>query len=340
MTAAAVSELRGAVDAVADRAAALDAGSTDVRADIATLGQRGLLDLGVDQMARVIEEVSAVSLSAGFSAWAQRMTIEYLQLAPPVLRDRHLADLLAGTRVGVTAMAAGLRQVAGLGAVPLTAERADGGLSISGPIRWASNVFPDSLIVLPVRADDDQSYVAAVTADAPGITINPSPPLMALTGTASTSLTLHRVRVRPDDLISTDLTGFVHRIRPTFLLLQTAFCLGVGGAALGAAQATSTGIDRHFHAEAERLRTAHRTLGEQLYAAARAPHRTALPELIRLRLDASTTAVNATRLESTLCGGAGYVLGTAANRRFREAAFLPVQSPSEGQLRWELAQYE
>ncbi|TDH56135.1 acyl-CoA dehydrogenase [Mycobacterium eburneum] len=333
-------DLRGAVHAVAERAAALDAGSTDVRADIAALGQRGLLALGVDRMAQVIAAVSEASLAAGFSAWAQRMAIEYLQLAPPSLRDRHLPDLRAGIRVGVTAMAAGLRQVAGLGAVPLTAERADGGLSISGPIRWASNVFPDALIVLPARAADGQTYVAAVPADAPGVTINPSPPLMALTGTASTSLTLHRVRVHPDDLISTDLTGFVHRIRPTFLLLQTAFCLGIGGAALDAAQATSAGIDRHFRAEAQRLRTAHRALGEQVSAAARAPLRAALPELIRLRLDAATTAVNATRLESTLCGGAGYVLGSAANRRFREAAFLPVQSPSEGQLRWELEQYE
>jgi hypothetical protein len=47
----------------------------------------------------------------------------------------------------------------------------------------------------------------------------------------------------------------------------------------------------------------------------------------------------ATRLESTVVGGAGYAVGSPANRRFREAAFLPVQSPSEGQLRWELTQY-
>ncbi len=32
----------------------------------------------------------------------------------------------------------------------------------------------------------------------------------------------------------------------------------------------------------------------------------------------------------------GYAQDAPANRRMREAAFLPVQSPSQSQLRWEL----
>ena len=52
---------------------------------------------------------------------------------------------------------------------------------------------------------------------------------------------------------------------------------------------------------------------------------------------ASHLAQRATRLELTLAGGRGYLAANAANRRFREAAFLPVQSPSEGHLRWELS---
>lgn len=46
-------------------------------------------------------------------------------------------------------MAAGLKQAAGLGEVPLRATNQGDGLSISGPIRWASNVFPDALMVVP-----------------------------------------------------------------------------------------------------------------------------------------------------------------------------------------------
>ena len=57
-------------------------------------------------------------------------------------------------------------------------------------------------------------------------------------------------------------------------------------------------------------------------------------------LQAATFAIDASRLEVTLTGGAGYALGSPANRRCRETTFLPIQSPSEGQLRWELTRYE
>ena len=42
------------------------------------------------------------------------------------------------------------------------------------------------------------------------------------------------------------------------------------------------------------------------------------------------------KLTVRTAGGKGYASGTAASRRYREAAFIPVQSPSEAQLRWEL----
>jgi len=62
--------------------------------------------------------------------------------------------------------------------------------------------------------------------------------------------------------------------------------------------------------------------------------------LVAFRLEGSDIAVAATRLEAMLCGGAGYVASSATTRRFRESAFLPIQSPSEGQLRWELEKYK
>ncbi len=70
--------------AVEGRAAALDTLSTDVRVDLAELGGAGLFDFGLDErlddMVRVIEEVSTRSLAVGFSAWAHRMTLQYVHL--------------------------------------------------------------------------------------------------------------------------------------------------------------------------------------------------------------------------------------------------------------------
>lgn len=339
MTASLAGSAVGRVSAgIAARAADLDEHRSDVRVDLAELGRAGLLDLDLPAMVRVIGEISAHSLAVGFSTWAHHMTIRYLRAAD---RDfgAQVAILAAAGRIGVTAMAAGLKQVAGLAPVPLTGETDGTDLVVSGPIRWASNVFPGALIVLPVRIGDD-TVVVAVDADADGVTIDPAPPLTALGATASTSLHLNRVRVPGHQVLASDLAAFVGTIRPAFLLLQTAFCAGVTDAALAAAQAAHTGPLARFGGELQDAGRRADEVGARLHRWAAAPDTATVADLIRLRLDAAALAVDITRLELALAGGAGYTLGSATNRRFREAAFLPVQSPSEGQLRWELTRYE
>ena len=57
-----------------------------------------------------------------------------------------------------------------------------------------------------------------------------------------------------------------------------------------------------------------------------------------LLLDEPFSALDpATRIEATVRGGTGYLAASAVSRRLREAAFLPIQAPTEGQLRWELS---
>jgi len=329
---------------VADRAEALDAGDLNVRSDLARFGEAGffepaLREDGLPELVSLIELTAASSLAVGFSLWAHTMAVTYLAHAPAPAREGRLDALSRGARAGVTAMAAGLKQVAGLGPVPLVADGPDHDLRISGPIHWASNVFDDALIVLPARRPDGTTLVAVVDANLPGITINPPPDLMALGATASTSLRLHDVPVAPEQIVTTDLASFVSSIRPTFLLLQTAFCVGVADAALRGAGHASGRLAEQFGAERAELDAQLHRLRGTLFSLAGRSHAAGVAEIIRLRLDAATTAVDATRLESTLAGGAGYATRSAANRRFREAAFLPIQSPSEGQLRWELSRY-
>jgi len=328
---------------VRDRAVLLDRGETDTRRDVALLGSLGLLDLGfgespLAEMVAVIEDVSAESLSAGFGVWAHRMCLEYVDRGPASVRDRYRDRLAAGTTIGVTAMAAGLRQAAGLGEVPLIATAADGGIEVSGPIRWASNVFDDAVIVFPARGDAGSTYVAVIDADTSGVGINPAPDLLALGATASTSLVLDRVFVPESQLVSTGLTSFCRSIRPTFLALQTSFCSGIAGASLTEGAALLTGLGAEFADEHATLADDYRSLRNRLYDFAARIDDVPVRDLIQLRLDGSHVAVAATRLEATLRGGAGYAAKHPTNRRFREAAFLPIQSPSEGQLRWELSQ--
>ncbi|NUP25733.1 MAG: acyl-CoA/acyl-ACP dehydrogenase [Nocardia sp.] len=326
------------------RAADLDAGRTDTRTDIAEIGGRGLLAAGlggsdIREIAGVVEQVAAESLAAGFSLWAQRMALEYIRRAPVPVRERYLDDLASGRQVGVTAMAAALKHLAGLGELPLRAAE-EAGDRVSGPIAWASNVFEDSLIVFPFRGRDGDGRVGVVRADADGVAIRSAPELLALGATASTALSFDRVEVRDDHLVTAELPAFCATIRPVFLLLQTAFCAGVAGTSVREAEGRLAGLGAQFRDEYGALAARHSSVRQRLRQYTTDAPATPPAELIRLRLDAARTAVDATRLESTLRGGAGYALHCDTNRRFREAAFLPVQSPSEGQLRWELSQYD
>ena len=328
---------------VRDRATRLDRGETDTREDVARLGALGLLDLGfgddpLTDMVAVIEDVSAESLGAGFGLWAHRMCLEYVDRGPASVRDAFRDRLASGTTIGVTAMAAGLRQAAGLGDVPLIATAVDGGIEISGPIRWASNVFEDAVIVLPARGEDGSTCVAVIDASSSGVRINPAPDLLALGATSSTSLVLDRVFVPHERLVSADLLAFCRGIRPTFLALQTSFCSGIAGASLAESAPLLTGLGAQFAGEHATLAAEYESLRTRLYDFASRIDAAAVRDLIQLRLDGSHVAVAATRLEAMLRGGAGYATTHPTNRRFREAAFLPIQSPSEGQLRWELAQ--
>ena len=75
-------------------------------------------------------------------------------------------------------------------------------------------------------------------------------------------------------------------------------------------------------------------------AAVGGPQPPSKKQLLTLRLAAAEISSDSAALEIRTAGGKGYASRTPASRRYREAAFIPVQSPSEAQLRWELDRCE
>lgn len=248
--------------------------------------------------------------------------------------------LRTGTMVGVTAMAAALRDVAGIEPVPIVGTRhGTGGIRLDGPIRWASNLFPDALVIAPARFEDGGRAIVRFRLSAEGVHVRPSPALLALDGTASSSVSLDGVHIPAGDVLSTDLAGFVGAVRPAFLLTQTAFCAGLAARAAAGAEQYSTGLNTELRPDIDDVLARVASVRSRLHAWAAAPGEPGPADLLRLRLDGSAAATDATRMEATTRGGAGYVATSDVSRRLREAAFLPIQSPTEGQLRWELSRY-
>jgi alkylation response protein AidB-like acyl-CoA dehydrogenase len=267
------------------------------------------------------------------------MVIEYLRAVPPGSPLAAVRDgLLTGAETGSTAMAAALQELAGMRPVPVVAVPDGDGFRLDGPIRWASNLVPGAVMVLPARVGDTgRRLVAVIRTDDDGVTVAPRRELLALNATVSSSVRLEGVRVTPGQVVADDLRAFVGRARPVLLLLQTAFCLGLAGRALSESAPAATGPAELLAPGLRDLDAQRADLAERAAVAQRDPAAADPVAVTRIRFEAAELTLAATRLEATLRGGLGYAVASATNRRLREAAFLPVQSPSEVQLRWELS---
>jgi alkylation response protein AidB-like acyl-CoA dehydrogenase len=284
-------------------------------------------------------------MSTAFSLWCQRMVLEYLATAPEgsFLREAILPRVLRTELLGSTALAAAMAHHVGGTPLPVTWRRQDGETVLDGRIAWASNLQAPGFVVITAAAhvDDGRAVLVAIPGDSPGLDVAPYPRLLALQATASSSAALRGVRVGPEWVVSEDFTAFITRVRPAFLLLQSSFCWGLADRSLSEAAALLRGVrgpNEVLRPDLAGLQRAAAGLAAALRGAAAGRGRgVPVRDLVRLRLECAQLATAAVALEAKAVGGRGYVVDCPTARRLREAAFLPIQAPTEGQLRWELA---
>ncbi|MEY8654199.1 acyl-CoA dehydrogenase [Brachybacterium paraconglomeratum] len=348
---------------VAERAGEVDRAEADLWDELAALGELDLLTAPLPLAAELTHALARRCTASAFALWGHRSAIAYHEATGTPLPD--------GAASGVTALASGMapafKEEAGLGEIPLLAtDSPDGAIAVSGVLPWCSNLRPEGWVVTPVRWEDGRRAVVRHRRDADGVRVKELTGLTALDATASGVLLLDEVRIPAQDVLTRDLPAFRDDVRATFLQIQTAMCLGLAGAALDAAEAGADDVAREVLAEelsaaAEdwqhlrgalaagvRAASAVRAGGaggpsdaassgappSGASAAGAAPSAPVRPaELVRVRLEAALLTGRATRLEQKIVGGRGYALASDTSRRAREAAFLPVQSPTEIHLR-------
>lgn len=328
------------LDTIAGNAKAVDRNELSARYGIELLGSQQLfIRENLQETARQLREIAAVDLSVAFGIWAHTMVITYLRTADTDYVRYVLPALENGTRPGVTGMAPAFKEAAGAGTIDLTATPAEDGYVLNGTLAWASNLADDAVIVTAARTPSGERLLVAFDGCASGVTLGTPFALLGLNATSSAGITLDNVPVPAGQVLSRDFEAFISAVRPTFLILQTSECLGVADAAIDAAATRLTGVNEVLTEDVEKLRAeiTHLIHTQDLIAAVLDDGATVdRVKLLELRLDAARAAVDATALEVRVAGGAGYAQSSPASRRFREAAFIPVQSPSETQLTWEL----
>ncbi|KQB84821.1 acyl-CoA dehydrogenase family protein [Corynebacterium lowii] len=327
---------------VASSAGDVDKHLKDARYVLPLLGEQGLIGTGVRDTARTIRALSAEDLATGFTLWASRCALLYLETAGTEYALSLTEPIRTGQRPGVSGMAGPFKDFTGAGEISLRAEKEEGGYRINGKLNWASNLYEDAIAITGAKTAEGHRFLFAFEAGHEGITFGKPFELLGLNATASAWVEFSDVFIPQEQILTEDFADFMPKVRPAFVLFQIAECLGVAEAATRAAATRLTGLNATFaddHAEVEKRVAEAIERHEDLLARVEAggENKPKPVELLQLRLDAAQAAVDAANIEVRVAGGAGYAKSSPTSRRYREASFIPVQSPSEAQLRWELA---
>lgn len=334
-------------------ATGLDQGMADPAVLLPRLADAGLFRAGLPQalggtggdVTDAVEAIAAVSersLAAGFVAWGHRTFIEYLlQSQNEVLRDRLLPALLAGEVAGATGMSNAMKALSGLEEISITARPDGAGHVLDGHLPWVTNLRAQGFhIAAAVAPEGGEPFCVALPSDAPGLERSADLDLMAMRATSTAAIRIKDVRVGPKHLLHGSAKFWLPRVRPAFLGLQCGMSIGLARRALAEAGACSGGARHVLHEPVAALASALSVQEHALREGLRDGRFVAdAPALFRIRIALAEIVAEATGLELQASGGRAYLTapGEGFARRWREAAFIPVITPSLVQLRAALA---
>jgi alkylation response protein AidB-like acyl-CoA dehydrogenase len=351
MSAFASSRLASWLDANAndlDRNRSLAAAVVPTLAGAGVFGAGLAPELGGDggDVTDAVESIAAVSrhsMAAGFVAWGHRAMLEYLAASPnAALRHALAPALVRGETAGATGLSNAMKFLSGLEGLQIKARRVAGGFRLDGKLPWVTNLRTEGFHVAAAVEDADTgaTLVVSIASDLSGVARSPDLDLMAMRASNTAAVDLVDVAIPDAAVLTSEARIWLPRVRPAFLGMQCGLSIGLARACLAEARAHA-GAARHVlhdpildlsrelaHVEAE-MREGLRA-GAYVAAAAR---------LFELRIRLAEIAQEAAALELQAAGGRAYLeaSGPAFQRRWREAAFVPIITPSLVQLKAALA---
>ncbi|KCB44659.1 acyl-CoA dehydrogenase family protein [Bordetella hinzii] len=332
-----------------DHAEALDSGTIDSLQVLPRLAADGVFARGtaagqgsgdIGHAIETIAQLATHSLTAAFVGWGQSVVIEtLLRGANPRLAEACLPELLAGRLAGASGLSNAIKSLGGFDRLRIQAAERPGGWALTGRVDWITNLRPAGFLATAATATPQGGIaIVALRDHVQGLTRHPDLPLMGLRASSTAALDLVDLPLAPADVIHPDARQFLPGLRPVLVGLQCGFAIGLARAGLHASAGRADVLAPAHEALAARLAT----LTAELLQGVRQERFVTQPaRLFALRIALAETAQQAVELELQATGGTAYLQGEGGfARRWREAAFLPIVTPSLVQLKTELSRLQ
>ncbi|MFJ3058746.1 acyl-CoA dehydrogenase family protein [Herbaspirillum sp. NPDC087042] len=320
------------------------------------LARAGLFSIGVPEAqggaggdvrdaTQAVADVAEYSMAAAFAFWGQRSFIQYLLQSPNrALAERHLPSLLAGERAGASGLSNAMKFLGGIESLQVTAQARANGWRLHGKLPWVTNLRRAGFVAAAAVATTAERAPMVIAFDSalPGVERSDDLDLIALRGSNTAAIALENVAIDAADVLHEDAGRYLPQVRPAFLSLQCGMSIGLSRASLRQALIRSESrrgalVDTICALQQE-LQT---TVAQLLDGVANDHFQTQAAPLFRLRIRLAEIAQQAVGLELQAKGGSAYLAPDNNDflRRWTEAAFVPVVTPSLTQLQAELQRH-
>lgn len=321
------------------------AGAGAFSAHLRSHGEPGDLGLSI----QLITEIARACGSTGFVAWCQAACGLYLEESGnPALQAEPLARHIRGEGLGGTGLSNPIKAYAGIEKLLLRARPEGDGYRLRGSLPWVSHLLSDGYCGVIAAVVDEaghpigQEVMVLLHASAPGVELVACPAFSGMEGTSTVALRLDGVWIGPDVVIARDAASFISRIRPSFVLLQCGFGLGVIQGAIesiAAVEGSLGHVNRFLEDQAEPLQAEFEALQQRILQLADTP-RQSDPDyrlaVLEARAETSQLSLRAAQAALLHQGARGYLASSAVQRRIRESHFVAIVTPALKQLRKEI----
>lgn len=292
-----------------------------------------------------VTEVAKLSLTAAFISWGHRTLIETLLSSEnSTPKTLWLADLLHGKLSAGTGLSNAVKFLAGVEELQVNIREDNGKLYLNGRLPWVTNLRRNNFLTVFAASYADNSkppIIVVIPHSAQGITRTDDLQLVALQGSNTAAVIFENVELNPDWILSYNAAAFLAQVRPAFLGLQCAMAFGLAKRSLAEVEKSLNASRTVLQPEWEKQSQELQRIEQAVFAGLSQPgYFVEKPkELFKLRIEIVDVVAQSVLLELQAGGGRGYLQngGTDFIRRWREAAFLPVVTPSAVQLKLVLA---